>query len=216
MWYPFVGGLCSFEGPLRRGLDKFPVAIARGKHLFPFRTEQLSPVAPMVLGLQGPGRVGRRRSFNKRAAPSGRLFVVLWRFPRRLRTERLVAAIVGHAGAGASHARRASRCYVQPAAVRRRRPVRRPIDALRSPSAERSAFGCEPRVPRARAGRRLRRSAPAVVPRPRGSGGRGGWTSAGSPATCEEGNGAPYAGSSCALAALLQLSLATVSLSPDP
>ena len=65
--------LCSFEGPRRavlavnggapRGLDKFPVAIARGKHLFPFRTEPLSPSAPMVLGSQGPGRVGRRRFF---------------------------------------------------------------------------------------------------------------------------------------------------------
>src|SRR5437870_10986953 len=37
------------------------VAIARGKHLFPFRTEPLSPSAPMVLGGQPPGRVGRRR-----------------------------------------------------------------------------------------------------------------------------------------------------------
>ena len=66
--------LCSFEGPReavphpdgvlgRGGLDKFPVAIARGKHLFPFRTEPLSPSAPMVLGPQGPGRVGRRRFF---------------------------------------------------------------------------------------------------------------------------------------------------------
>src|ERR1700704_6311617 len=35
--------------------------MARGKHLFPFRTEPLSPSAPMVLGPQGPGRVGRRR-----------------------------------------------------------------------------------------------------------------------------------------------------------
>ena len=50
------------------GLDKFPVAIAWGKHLFPFRTEQLSPTAPMVLGLKGPGRVGRRRSFTGGAA----------------------------------------------------------------------------------------------------------------------------------------------------
>ena len=40
---------------------RFPVAMARGKHLFPFRTEKLSPSAPMVLGPQGPGRVGRRR-----------------------------------------------------------------------------------------------------------------------------------------------------------
>src|SRR5918994_1948172 len=37
--------------------------IARGKHLFPFRTEPLSLSAPMVLGGQPPGRVGRRRSY---------------------------------------------------------------------------------------------------------------------------------------------------------
>src|SRR5437588_12295101 len=52
--------LCSFEGPRRGGLYRFPVAMARGKHLFPFRTEPLSPSAPMVLGSQEPGRVGRR------------------------------------------------------------------------------------------------------------------------------------------------------------
>src|SRR3954453_172975 len=70
-----VGGLCSFEGPRRRGLEPFPVALAWGKHLFPFRTEQLSPTAPMVLGLRGPGRVGRRRFFTHEP-PSGRLVVV--------------------------------------------------------------------------------------------------------------------------------------------
>ena len=54
--------LCSFEGPGEaRSLAFFPVAFARGKHLFPFRTEKLSPSAPMVLGSQGPGRVGHRR-----------------------------------------------------------------------------------------------------------------------------------------------------------
>src|SRR5436190_23097871 len=41
--------------------SQFPVVIAAGAHLFPFRTEQLSPPAPMVLGGQPPGRVGRRR-----------------------------------------------------------------------------------------------------------------------------------------------------------
>ena len=46
-------------------LYRFPVAMARGKHLFPFRTEQLSPSAPMVLGSQGPGRVGRRRFLHE-------------------------------------------------------------------------------------------------------------------------------------------------------
>src|SRR3954451_15887942 len=55
--------------------------MARGKHLFPFRTEQLSPSAPMVLGPQGPGRVGRRRfSFATRPSPERRRpFVVLGR-----------------------------------------------------------------------------------------------------------------------------------------
>src|SRR5438128_9995123 len=53
--------LCSFEGPGAAVSRRFPVVMARGKHLFPFRTEQLSPSAPMVLGLHGPGRVGRRR-----------------------------------------------------------------------------------------------------------------------------------------------------------
>jgi hypothetical protein len=47
----------------RGGLAKFRWCIARGKHLFPFRTEQLSLSAPMVLGGQPPGRVGRRRFF---------------------------------------------------------------------------------------------------------------------------------------------------------
>src|SRR3954454_20438226 len=75
------GSGCGFQGSWRRpGFAKFPVAMARGKHLFPFRTEQLSPSAPMVLGLHGPGRVGRRRfSFYGSAVPrlGGGAFVVL-------------------------------------------------------------------------------------------------------------------------------------------
>ena len=51
---------------------RFPVVMARGKHLFPFRTEQLSPSAPMVLGSQGPGRVGRRRFESVQRAAFGR------------------------------------------------------------------------------------------------------------------------------------------------
>ena len=39
----------------------FQVAIAAGFHLFPFRTEKLSPLAPMVLHTRG--RVGSRRFF---------------------------------------------------------------------------------------------------------------------------------------------------------
>src|SRR5437899_7577016 len=61
--------LCSFEGPGAAVSRRFPVALARGKHLFPFRTEQLSPSAPMVLGSRGPGRVGRRRSLTDGRPP---------------------------------------------------------------------------------------------------------------------------------------------------
>src|SRR5271154_6823159 len=60
--------LWSFEGerPLWQAQPASPehltiwAVIAAGKHLFPFRTEKLSPLAPMVLGEQSPGRVGRR------------------------------------------------------------------------------------------------------------------------------------------------------------
>src|SRR6478735_7477712 len=83
-----LAGCAVLKARVRRGLDKFPVSIARGKYLLPFRTEQSRPVAPMVLGLQGPGRVGRRRSFNKQSRPVGRLFFVLLAFPREtLRTD---------------------------------------------------------------------------------------------------------------------------------
>ena len=48
--------------------------IAAGVHLFPFRTEKLSPPAPMVLGGQPPGRVGRRRISLRRESPALRGF----------------------------------------------------------------------------------------------------------------------------------------------
>src|SRR5690348_3156488 len=74
--------LWSFEGRARPRFDpdKFPVVIARGKHLFPFRTEKLSPSAPMVLGLRRPGRVGRRRdNYEKPFLRGG--FSYVWRSP---------------------------------------------------------------------------------------------------------------------------------------
>ena len=40
----------------------FPVAMARGSHLFPFRTQKLSLFAPKVLGWTRPGRLGRCRN----------------------------------------------------------------------------------------------------------------------------------------------------------
>ena len=53
--------LCGFEALPGTVSQSSGGAIARWKHLFPFRTEQLSTAAPMVLGGQPPGRVGRRR-----------------------------------------------------------------------------------------------------------------------------------------------------------
>ena len=71
------GSSCAVLKARRRGWSRpLSVVIARGLHLFPFRTEQLSLSAPMVLGSQGPGRVGRRRFFSAerdaRAAHPGR------------------------------------------------------------------------------------------------------------------------------------------------
>src|SRR5660398_157709 len=54
---------------------RFPVAMARGKHLFPFRTEQLSLSAPMVLHGQLCGRVGRCRDYSKKPTLRGGLFL---------------------------------------------------------------------------------------------------------------------------------------------
>ncbi len=73
--YPSVSLLlCGSEGPRRARSRHSPVAIARGRHLFPFRTEPLSPSAPMVLDLKGSGRVGRRRFFHMgRSARGGPL-----------------------------------------------------------------------------------------------------------------------------------------------
>ena len=39
----------------------FPVVITKGFHLFPSRTQKLSPSVPKVLGWRRPGRIGRCR-----------------------------------------------------------------------------------------------------------------------------------------------------------
>src|SRR5580698_2258957 len=89
------GGCCAVLRARRSRSRKIPVAMARGKHLFPFRTEQLSPSAPMVLGPQGPGRVGRRRFFREVGwAAFGRPTGVLaTRVQRRLRSPAAIAAL---------------------------------------------------------------------------------------------------------------------------
>ena len=90
--------LCSFEGPGRLVSRLFPVALARGKHLFPFRTEQLSLSAPMVLGSQGPGRVGRRRFFLTHEPPAGRLVALGYAIRWMLRTSLVALRVRGELG----------------------------------------------------------------------------------------------------------------------
>src|SRR5215210_7165058 len=77
----FYGSRCAvFKGQVPstteyacRFLER--VTTAAGIHLFPFRTEKLSPPAPMVLRGRLRGRVGRRPFFllgaSRRAARSG-------------------------------------------------------------------------------------------------------------------------------------------------
>jgi hypothetical protein len=105
-----------------RGLAAFPVVLARGKHLFPFRTEQLSPSAPMVLGPQGPGRVGRRRFFYEqahRAPRRGALESRGWvRGPRR--GARAVAGTCHGGDAHRRRARRLARASMRPSEARAR------------------------------------------------------------------------------------------------
>ena len=57
------------------------VAIVTGFHLFPFRTEKLSPSAPMVLHTRG--RVGSRR-FYERGANSSNACPLLFSFSESL------------------------------------------------------------------------------------------------------------------------------------
>ena len=52
----------------RKTSSQFPVMMAKGYHLFPYRTQKLRPSAPMVLGWTRPGRVGRCRNPYKRSS----------------------------------------------------------------------------------------------------------------------------------------------------
>ena len=138
--------LCSFEGPGGRGLSPFPVALARGKHLFPFRTEQLSPSAPMVLGPQGPGRVGRRRFFLNTGRPrAARVVPVADALRGRQRAvPRMPVCAVSVPARGGTRREpmpfvlrpRQSRCARPPSGGRRGRPQRprrsRPMKSLRA------------------------------------------------------------------------------------
>ena len=55
------GNLTDRSGSLKQTSSQFPVVMTKGSHLFPFRTQKLSPSVPKVLGWRRPGRIGRCR-----------------------------------------------------------------------------------------------------------------------------------------------------------
>ena len=78
--------LCSFRfrdiawssGSASRRGSEFLAPIAAGFHPFPSRTRQLSPPAPMVVGPQGPSRVGRRQINERKARQTASLSVLIF------------------------------------------------------------------------------------------------------------------------------------------
>ena len=64
----------QLSGCEERKSSQFPVMMAKGSHLFPYRTQKLSPSAPMVLGWTRPGRVGRCRNPYRRSSDASLFF----------------------------------------------------------------------------------------------------------------------------------------------
>ena len=71
---------------------RFPVAMAGGTHLFPYRTQKLSLHTLMVLGWRRPGRVGRCRIpidvGEEQSSPTSQLSLYSFCAALRLRTRR--------------------------------------------------------------------------------------------------------------------------------
>ena len=82
--------LCSCQGVRKkRTSSQFPVMMAKGYHLFPYRTQKLSPSAPMVLGWTRPGRVGRCRNPDREAWMRNlRASLFLWFWGEEIEAER--------------------------------------------------------------------------------------------------------------------------------
>ena len=71
-----IANVAREDRPQHLKSSHFPVMMAKGFHLFPYRTQKLSPSAPMVLGWTRPGRVGRCRNPYKREAVASLFFCV--------------------------------------------------------------------------------------------------------------------------------------------
>jgi hypothetical protein len=61
LYTAFSDAIGSSSGSPSRRRIKFLAPMAAGIHPFPSRTRQLSPPAPMIVGPQGPSKVGRRQ-----------------------------------------------------------------------------------------------------------------------------------------------------------
>ena len=99
-----------------------PVVMAKGIHLFPYRTQKLSLSAPMVLGWRRPGRVGHCR-IPKRTRPhkSGVLFFLdleMIYLPRRLSQVRHCTWLGPEPAAASGGSRQAERRESQGALAR--------------------------------------------------------------------------------------------------
>ena len=69
-------GACGGPGKREeaRSPERIPVTMAKGIHLFPYRTQKLSLSAPRVLAWRRAGRVGRCRIPNEKARSLDRAF----------------------------------------------------------------------------------------------------------------------------------------------
>ena len=80
---------------VRRTYSTIPVTMAKGKHLFPSRTQQLSPSAPRVLSWTRLGRVGRCRLPKEKTAKTAvfSLLVTTRQRPSRVATQCGIASV---------------------------------------------------------------------------------------------------------------------------
>jgi hypothetical protein len=110
--------LWSFEGARNDANLDTSAVIAAGKHLFPFRTEKLSPLAPMVLGGQPPGRVGSRRLIRAARkggsffSPSDAVFTVLATMRKDPELDGYIAGFVDGEGSFSVSVQRNPSCRV--------------------------------------------------------------------------------------------------------
>ena len=90
--------MCGFQST--RYSKRIPVVMAKGSHLFPYRTQKLSLSAPMVLGWRRPGRVGHCRiPYEKASALAGAFSYPIWNLQPSGRSQPSTALYLARTGA---------------------------------------------------------------------------------------------------------------------